>query len=85
VVGIILAIAAKALRNGTLDRDIARERVRDARLARLVSELPSDRNTPWSAVGGTGKQGPTGRGRENLQTARKLRAVFGISFSNPTS
>jgi hypothetical protein len=40
VVRIILMIASKTLFNGSLDREIARERERDRGLARLRSELP---------------------------------------------
>ena len=40
VVRIILMIAGKALLDGNLDREIARERERDRALARPTSELP---------------------------------------------
>jgi hypothetical protein len=40
VMRIIVMIAGKALLNGSLEREIARERGRDAALARMVSELP---------------------------------------------
>jgi hypothetical protein len=40
VVRIILIIAGKALLNGKLDREVARERERHRALARLMSELP---------------------------------------------
>jgi hypothetical protein len=40
VIRIVVKIAGKALLDGSLDRDVARERERDAALARMVSELP---------------------------------------------
>ena len=40
VMSIILIIAGKVLLDGSLDREIACERERDAALARMVSELP---------------------------------------------
>jgi hypothetical protein len=42
VVRIILKIAGKALLNGSLDREIARERERDRILDRAVSQLSAD-------------------------------------------
>jgi len=42
---IILAIGGGTLLDGSLDRDVARERKREQRLEPLVSELPS-RRTP---------------------------------------
>jgi hypothetical protein len=45
VMRIILIVAGKALLDGSLDREIARERGRDAALARMVSELPSRSKT----------------------------------------
>ena len=46
VIRIVVKIAGKALLDGSLDREIARERGRDAALARMVSELPSRSMTP---------------------------------------
>jgi len=39
-------IGDKALLDGSLDRDVVRERERDAALARLIGELPSRSKTP---------------------------------------
>jgi hypothetical protein len=46
VIRIVVKIAGKALLDGSLDREIVRERERDAALARMVSELPSRSKTP---------------------------------------
>jgi hypothetical protein len=46
VTRIVAKIAGKALLDGSLDREIVRERERDAALARMVSELPSRSKTP---------------------------------------
>jgi hypothetical protein len=46
VIRIVMKIAGKALLDGSLDREIARERGRDAALTRMVSELPSRSMTP---------------------------------------
>jgi hypothetical protein len=46
VIRIVVKIAGKALLDGSLDRETARERGRDAALTRMVSELPSRSMTP---------------------------------------
>ena len=45
VTRVVMPIASKALLDGSLGREIARERERDAVLARLVSEFSSRRKT----------------------------------------
>ena len=64
VMRIVGVIAGKALLNGRLDREIARERGREAMLKRIVASLP-----PCSR--GTGKRGPQGAGW------RKIRGCLG--------
>ena len=80
VLRVFLSIGLKAMLNGTLDREAARERNRQSILEELHRKLREREAAAPSAQPGTGKTGARGEGREMLRGALGDCAHFRISF-----